>query len=95
MPASVAELGRIGLHQGAERARARPEGDEHGGKAAHEQQRGQDRLAPHLRLGFRVGEALERRTGQIHQIGRNQRQDAGRQKAQESRDQRGRDRDIG
>ncbi len=45
-------------------------------------------------LALVIGDMLDGGAGQIDQIGRHQRQHAGRQKADEAGDQRGRDRDI-
>ena len=52
-------------------------------------------VAPHRRLGLGVGEPLERGAGEIDKIGRHQRQHAGRQEADQAREQRGGDGDIG
>ena len=79
------EFARIGAQHGADGAGAGAERDEHGGEAEHEQQRRGDRLAPDPRLGLRIGKPLQRRAGEIDEIGRHQRQHAGRQKAQHAR----------
>ena len=88
------ELQRIGLHQRADRARAGAEGDEHGRETAYEQQRRANGIAPDQRLGFGVGQPLERSAGEIDEIGRHQRQHAGRQEAQHAREQCGGESDI-
>ena len=71
------ELARIGAQHGADRARAGAKRHEHGGEAEHEQEGGEERLAPHARLDLGVGEAFERGPGEIDEVRRHQRQHAG------------------
>ena len=78
-----AQLARPHLNHRADRARAGAERDEHRGKSGDEQQRRKHGLALDPRLGLGIGEALQRGAGEIDEIGRHQRQHAGRQKAQQ------------
>ena len=92
MPATIESSIRPGAHQRADHAGAGAERDEHRREAGDEQQRGAQRvwrIEPVLRLV--VGQPLERGAGEIDQIRRHQRQHAGRQKADEAREQRGED----
>ncbi len=88
------ELVRIEAQHRADHARARAERDEHGGETGNEQAGGKHRLAFDLSLRLRLGQPLERRAGEIDEIGRHQRQDAGREKAHEARKERGEDGDV-
>ena len=89
------ELPRPRLDERADGARARAEGDEHGREAGDEQQRREHRLALDLPLGLGIGETLERSAGEIDEIGRHQRQHAGRQEAQQPGEERGGEGDVG
>ena len=84
----------IGPHDAADGARAGAQGDEHGGEAEHEEQRGCDRFAADARFGLGIRQPLKRSAGKINEIRRHQRQHAGREKAQHARGQRSDNRDI-
>jgi hypothetical protein len=56
---------------------------------------GEDRVPAHPRRRLLLREALERGAGQIDEIGRHQRQHAGRQEAHQAGKERGEDRDVG
>ena len=79
------ELVRIGAHQRADHAGAGAERDEHGRKAATNSSAASTVSRLHLRLRLGVGEPLQRGAGEIDEIGRHQRQHAGRQEADQAR----------
>ena len=89
------ELIRIKAQQRADHACARAECDEDGREPGHEQGRSEHRVPLHLRRRLLVRKTLERGAGQIDQIGRHQRQHAGRQEAHQAGQERGEDRDVG
>ncbi len=95
MPATIASSRDHACDERADRTCARAEGDEHGREAGDEQQRREHRLALDLPLGLGIGEALERSAGEIDEIGRHQRQHAGRQEAQQPGEERGSKGDVG
>src|SRR4029079_12241219 len=76
-------------------AGAGAQSNEDGGKTEHEERSAEHGRAPDLRIGFLVRQALERQAGEIDEIGRRQRQHAGRQEADQPGDQRGGYGDIG
>ena len=89
------ELVRVEAQHRADHAGAGAERDEYRGESGDEQDRGKHGVAPHARRRLRIGEPLERRPRQIDQIGRHQRQHAGREKAHQPGEQRGKDGDVG
>ena len=72
----------------SQRRRGRAQADEHGREAGHEQDRGDENVAPRLRLAL-VGQRFDARAREIAKIGRRQRQHAGRNKREEARAERG------
>ena len=95
MPATIASSLRVKAQQRADHAGACTERDEDGREPRHEQGGSEHRIALHPRWRLLVREALERGAGKIDEIGRHQRQHAGRQEAHQAGKERGEDRDVG
>src|SRR5262249_27187321 len=89
------ELVRIKAHQRADHARAGAERHEYRREPGDEQDGRDDGVAFHQRRRLILRQPLERGAGQINEIGRHQRQHAGRQKAHEAGKERGEDGDGG
>ena len=70
--------------QRSQRRSRRAQRDEHGREAGHEQERGDQHVAPRLRLAF-VDQRFDARARKIAKIGRRQRQHAGRNKRDQAR----------
>ena len=88
------KLRRPGADQAADEGRAGTERDEHGGEAEHEHQRRAHHRALRGGRAFFVGDVLDGGAGQIDQIGRHQRQHAGRQEADKACENGCRDRNV-
>lgn len=88
------QLRRPGSDQPADQRSAGAERHEHRGKAEHEQKRRHHDRALGGRGRLVALNMLDRGARQVDQIGRNQRQDARREEADESGNQRRRDRNI-
>ncbi len=88
------ELCRPGANEAADERRTGAKRHEHGGKAEHEHQRRDHHRALGSLHALVIGDMLDGRAGEVHQIGRHQRQHAGRQEADQASQDRCRDRYI-
>ena len=80
--------------EGAEGGSGRAEGDEHGGEAGDEEERGDENVPPRLGLAL-VDQRLDAGARQIAEIRRRQRQHAGADERDEPGAEGGRDGDVG
>jgi len=93
-PGQNSNLVRVETQQRTDRARTGAERHKYAREPGDEQHRRSERFAPHPPLRLRIRKPLQRGAGKIDQIGRYQRQHAGRQKAHQPRQQRGYNRGI-
>ena len=94
MPARIENSRRPGADEAADKGGAGAERHEHGGEAEHEHQRRGHHRALRGLCTLVIGDVLDGRAGQVDQIGRHQRQHAGRQEADQAGKKRRRDRNI-